>query len=97
MIVSKNGGGYELYDLRRDPGERHNLASEDRTRLALMRQVLSAWKGRLHPAPRKQVTMDTETREGLANLGYVGQRHAVPAATASPAVTPAPAATPDHH
>jgi arylsulfatase A-like enzyme len=97
MIVGKSGGGYELYDLRRDPGEQRNLASDDRPRLALMRRLLAAWKDHLRPAPHKQVTMDSETREGLANLGYVGQRRGSPAATPSPGVTPSPAATPVPH
>jgi hypothetical protein len=39
-----------LYDLERDPEERHNL-SRDEARVAAMRGKLSAFKANLHPAP----------------------------------------------
>ncbi|HEV8238626.1 MAG TPA: sulfatase [Thermoanaerobaculia bacterium] len=75
MIVGREGaqtgGGFQLYDLDKDPGEQKNLAEGKRTRLALMRQLLASWRKGLHPAPQKRVTMDTETHEGLKNLGYV--------------------------
>lgn len=75
MIVGREGaptgGGFQLYDLEKDPGEQKNLAEGKRTRLALMRQLLTTWRKGLHPAKQKRVTMDTETHEGLKNLGYV--------------------------
>ncbi|HXT21118.1 MAG TPA: sulfatase [Thermoanaerobaculia bacterium] len=93
MIVGREGAGrpgFELYDLKKDPGERRNLAEGKRTQLALMRQLLDSWRKGLHPAPRRSVTMDTETREGLSALGYLGKG----GATATPVPTPTPAPTP---
>ncbi len=71
LIVARSGGGFELYDLAKDPTEQHNMAPERRTRLAAMRKLLVGWDHDLHPARHKVVTMDNETREGLKNLGYV--------------------------
>ena len=75
MIVAREGSqgraAFELYDLKRDAGERKNLAAGKRGRLALMRQLLEGWRKGLHPAKQKRVTMDSETREGLKGLGYV--------------------------
>jgi arylsulfatase A-like enzyme len=93
MIVGREGEGhpgFELYDLDKDPGEQKNLAEGKRTRLALMRQLLASWRKGLHPAPRKGVTVDRQTCEGLQGLGYVG---ACGAAATTPAA-PVPPATP---
>jgi arylsulfatase A-like enzyme len=96
MIVAREGaqagGGFQLYDLDRDPGERKNLAAGKRTQLALMRQLLASWQKTLRPAASKQVTIDRETREGLNNLGYAGGgRSPTPPPSPSPATTPSPA------
>jgi arylsulfatase A-like enzyme len=95
MIVGREGnraadarGGFQLYDLRKDPGERKNLAAGKRTRLALMRELVANWRKGLHPAPQKRVTMDSETKKGLAALGYV--EAARPRATPSPVPSPPP-------
>jgi arylsulfatase A-like enzyme/Flp pilus assembly protein TadD len=64
----------ELYDLRRDPGERQNLYAEQA-------QVVGAMRGRLAqlgaepkaPAsPSSGGSLDAEAAERLAALGYVG-------------------------
>ena len=91
MIVGREGEGrpgFELYDLGKDPGEKRNLAEGKRTRLALMRQLLASWRKGLHPAPRKGVTMDTETLDGLGALGYLGQGKAAATPTPTPTATP---------
>ncbi len=61
----------ELYDLERDPGERHNLYGDRRALASRMAVAL----GRLSaesPAPVTPSAVDPETRERLAALGYIG-------------------------
>ncbi|HQZ69054.1 MAG TPA: DUF4976 domain-containing protein, partial [Planctomycetaceae bacterium] len=41
-------GDAELYDLAKDPGEHHNLASEEPTRVNALRKKLSNWQTTLH-------------------------------------------------
>ena len=88
LAAADAGGGFQLYDLQKDPRERKNLAEGKRTRLALMRQLIGNWKKGLHPAPSRRVTVDTETHKGLEALGYVGA--ARPRATPSPSPSPSP-------
>jgi arylsulfatase A-like enzyme/Flp pilus assembly protein TadD len=59
----------ELYDLTADPGERANIASNERRTLAAMRKAMEA-----HPAELAlPATVDAEEASKLAALGYVGQ------------------------
>jgi len=57
----------ELYDLRTDPEERHNLLRRERRRLAAMREAL---QGFVRPLARPG-EVDAETAARLAALGYV--------------------------
>lgn len=59
----------ELYDVVKDPGERTNIAAEDRRVLASMRQTMAQ-----HPAELTQpANVDPEEAARLAALGYLGQ------------------------
>jgi len=76
LIVAKTppkdgSTGIELYDLAKDPGERHNVATAERRALAEMKQHLAQWRAGLRPAKKSAVSVDEETRKGLKNLGYV--------------------------
>lgn len=68
----------ELYDLARDPHERHNLAG-DRTaaRMALRSALDRLTSGAKIDAP---AAVSAEARERLAALGYVGSGASVPTA-----------------
>ena len=63
------GPAPELFDLARDPAERHNRLGEDRRRLAAMRQFLGRIDRTLAP-PR---AADAATVAALGALGYLGQ------------------------
>jgi len=65
--------GWELYDLRRDPGETVNVAMSNQTDLRRMRSALLRWA---HPgAERKQLRHggngDADAEKALKALGYV--------------------------
>ena len=69
---------YELYDLREDPGERHNVADASPSRLEELQQILAQTRtGGPEPQPvtRPETTIrldeDTELMEQLKALGYV--------------------------
>ena len=62
------GRATELYDLHRDPAERHDLAATDRRTTSSMRETLSAMTRDVAPLQR----VDPETARKLASLGYVG-------------------------
>ena len=62
----------ELYDLRRDPGETRNIYHSDRKRAdELRRQIEAMTKGGGAGAPERR-SLDPETLQRLAALGYVG-------------------------
>jgi arylsulfatase A-like enzyme/Flp pilus assembly protein TadD len=58
----------ELFDLVADPGERRNLVRTDRRAYAALRNALDGFDRRLE-LPFEE---DTETRQALAALGYLG-------------------------
>lgn len=72
----------ELYDLRSDPGETRNLASEQPAVAAVLKEKLGALQARA-PAPRRAGPTDPglspETIEKLRALGYVAFRSPVSA------------------
>jgi arylsulfatase A-like enzyme len=79
---TRPGDKEELYDLRADPGERHNLAPTGHPRLALFRHKAERWVARLRPAARsEQVHFDAKTVERLRALGYLRDQ---PASTVAP-------------
>ena len=61
----------ELYDLSTDPGEQQNLYEREPQRSAAIRQALERLAGDT-TQPVKGVTLDRETVDKLASLGYVG-------------------------
>jgi arylsulfatase A-like enzyme len=70
------GGPYpiapvELYDLRRDPGERHNLARERADIAAALGGEIDAWKARTRRGEQPGKPIDPQTLEELRALGYV--------------------------
>jgi len=72
-ILSHENGTRELYDLRADPGELHNLAGERPDVMAAFEIRLDAWRDELEKAPvreRLTVTVDEETQKALEALGY---------------------------
>jgi tetratricopeptide (TPR) repeat protein len=75
----------ELYDLRRDPDERHNLASARESTRAAMRGVLERLTSGATVEAPGEVTADA--RERLQALGYVGM---APAARANATDLPDP-------
>jgi arylsulfatase A-like enzyme len=63
----------ELYDLRRDPGEEHDLSRDEPARVEEMRRQLATWAASVRPLPeasgdRKR---DKELMRGLRALGYL--------------------------
>jgi choline-sulfatase len=76
----------ELYDLREDPGERHDLAREKAPQAAAMRATLAKLLEREKEARRDGAAPSDETIERLGALGYVG--------AGGPAETPTPGADP---
>lgn len=81
----------ELYDLRRDPGEKTNLISEEPARAkayeAEVRQRLAA----ADTSASKTVQMDQESIQLLASLGYIADGGAVLARESDPFRFPSPA------
>ena len=68
----------EIYDLRTDPHEAHNLAASDPARAAALRARL----GQLRPAARSSTAQpeSAKARERLRSLGYLAGGSAVPPA-----------------
>lgn len=66
--IETEGADRELYDLVADPGERRNLAREERRAYAALRDALAGFDTALQP-PFQEAS---ETRESLAALGYLG-------------------------
>jgi arylsulfatase A-like enzyme len=71
VLIEDADGRVELFDARKDPGERDNLAESQSERVAAMRARIAAHRERdaknSRPALRE---LDLETRESLRELGY---------------------------
>ncbi len=65
----------ELYDLRADPGEEHNLAGDDPERCAALRELASSLRPANGDAPVEMMTIDADQQEQieerLRDLGYL--------------------------
>ncbi len=62
----------ELYDLKDDPFERHNLAEVDPVRAREMEARLVELESKLAPRPEVEVQLSEAQRQVLASLGYAG-------------------------
>jgi len=72
LIVDETTGRSELYDLADDPGERHNVAAEQRERVAALRQLLDTWSKALAPkTDARPAEFSDEEHERLEALGYI--------------------------
>jgi arylsulfatase A-like enzyme len=67
----------ELYNLRTDPGEKHDLAGTDRERAAAMRDDLRAWTSAtletwasLPQAGHQAGELDAAMEDALRQIGY---------------------------
>ncbi len=69
LIADRVSGETQLYDLREDPGERHDLAGERPDLVRERLEALEAWvaRGVAQPSP---VDLSEEDREALRALGY---------------------------
>jgi tetratricopeptide (TPR) repeat protein len=70
----------ELYDVELDPGETKDLLQEKRAVSRDMLRALTDLRSRLETAEPEELSVDAETREKLASLGYLPSR--APAKTA---------------
>jgi len=76
VIPHPEGREYELYNLRRDPGEARNLAARRPRRVRKLERKLDAWLA-AHPLATKGRTaeptesLDPELEERLRELGYI--------------------------
>lgn len=68
----------ELYDLERDPGELTNIYDERRSLAERMATELDALAVEEPASAAAPATVDPETRERLAALGYIGSFNATP-------------------
>jgi hypothetical protein len=69
-LVARGAGGWELYDLSRDPGELDNRYARDAAAAAPLAEHLRKWlEGK--PARGDRFTLDEETLRRLRSLGYM--------------------------
>jgi arylsulfatase A-like enzyme len=71
LIVSPGELGFELFDLARDPAERHNLAGLRPDRLQALHARLGRWHEAQVARPVAPVAPDADARARLRALGYV--------------------------
>src|SRR5207302_9505823 len=66
----------ELYDLRRDPGERSNIITTDSALASSLRDRVAVFERRFRSPDGRAatVTLDSETLDKLKSLGYVGYK-----------------------
>lgn len=64
----------ELYDLSRDPGELHNLVTEEQAEAASLQEELNVLWSRYRPIqPPVRAAADPEVRANLRTLGYLSE------------------------
>lgn len=74
LILNAEPPSRELYDLRSDPQERHDVAARHPALVQALEQDLRAWKAarpRLRPSTQPPVPSSEEVEEALRALGYV--------------------------
>lgn len=62
----------ELYDLKQDPAEEHNLATTDLEQLKRMENLLTQYESGLVPQIATDVSLSGSEQKSLASLGYIG-------------------------
>lgn len=67
---AREGEIFELYDLRADPGETRDVASENRAKARELLRILEAWNGD-RSRPIATIGVSDELREQLRSLGYL--------------------------
>jgi arylsulfatase A-like enzyme/Tfp pilus assembly protein PilF len=81
-VIAPEGGGEELYDLERDPGERDNASAQRPEVVQAAAARLSAI--RKSEAPASASAPSAEAQDRLRALGYVGSAPAQPASGGAP-------------
>jgi arylsulfatase A-like enzyme len=74
LIVSARPPSRELYDLRSDPRERHNVARRFPAVVQSLEEDLRAWKAArpsLRPSAQPSLELSEDVKERLRSLGYV--------------------------
>jgi arylsulfatase A-like enzyme len=69
-LIRRANGSRELYDLRRDPGERENLFAPETPIAAELDRHLESWASLARPS-NKPGTIDPDTLQRLKALGYI--------------------------
>ena len=75
-VAQPSAPEFELYDVRKDPGEQTNAASEHPEVVARLAKALDGWHkmalaARLEPDSQATQGMSAEQLERLRSLGYV--------------------------
>ena len=75
-IASAGQPEFELYNIRSDPGEQSNVASQNSEIVKKLTAQLNEWQkkanaGRLKPDAQTTQTMSQEELERLRSLGYI--------------------------
>jgi arylsulfatase A-like enzyme len=69
--LSTQQGSVELYDLKADPAERVNLATDRPDQVAVLRDSYASWRQRTGPRWGRASQLDEQTRMSLRELGYL--------------------------
>jgi hypothetical protein len=75
-LCSMDGEQREVYNIKDDPAERHNLIGSRPGQERMLSRMLSEWivlceSGKLGAAREEAVSMDRQTEELLKSLGYL--------------------------
>jgi arylsulfatase A-like enzyme len=71
LIVDLRTHREELYDLARDPYERHNIDAENEPKAEELRALLDRWRAATPASSTGEVELDPEEKESLKSLGYI--------------------------
>ncbi|MCU1246190.1 MAG: putative Arylsulfatase [Acidobacteria bacterium] len=71
LIVDLRTHREELYDLARDPYERHNIDAENEPKAEELRALLDRWRAATPASSTGEIELDDEEKESLKSLGYI--------------------------
>ncbi len=75
LLYTKKTGGVELFNLRADPREQHDLSTDGPDHVLTMTKLLESWEAMVASQPPERSAtgkpLDEETIEQLRELGYV--------------------------